>query len=466
MEYNDSYFIQQTLNGDTESFGSLVDKYQKLIYGIIYHQIGNFTDAQDIAQDVFIKSYRKLNQLKSSDRFLPWLKTITDNECKIWLRQRRETLSLDDSCCHSACTSYADSEWNKSMYHQDLYQALNSLSEDNRLLITLRYLTGLSNREISRSLDIPVTTIDKRLQRTKQQLKDNMFGMIKDTLAKQKLPEDFTDKVMNELSLCPIEDGWISCAIDRDACALIMGVMHERKKKLISLTMKLVEADTIMPGQSFRSEEVKAKVQSSKAALQTYDSLNMEIKMITLYLDENGECKARLLLKQGKDDIVKYLKASEALRLATLREIGIYAEPPVVQKRQVTEDGLEVALKGDIDKMEKQLIACYLITKFTEKIFSFGLSPEDGKNSYRCRRYESDDILAVEIDGVDTEHKFDLSVYAPGIDKMFETAMAGPHINGHEMDDGRMYGVQYSMQGDDLIARFNRISSRDALLTT
>ena len=97
MQATDSELVQLTHAGDTASFGELVRRYQGLIYGLAYHRIGNFADAQDIAQEAFVKAFRRLDQLDQPERFAAWLKTIAANECRMWLRARPDDIPLDDA---------------------------------------------------------------------------------------------------------------------------------------------------------------------------------------------------------------------------------------------------------------------------------------------------------------------------------------------------------------------------------
>ena len=80
MDISDSDLIRQTLDGDTDAFGHLVDRYKDAVYGAAYARLGNFQDAQDIAQDAFIRAYRRLASLKSPDRFAGWLYAIAWGE--------------------------------------------------------------------------------------------------------------------------------------------------------------------------------------------------------------------------------------------------------------------------------------------------------------------------------------------------------------------------------------------------
>jgi RNA polymerase sigma-70 factor (ECF subfamily) len=90
--------VQRTRRGDREAFGQLVERYRDAIYGLAYHHVQNFEDARDIAQESFIKAYLRLPQLRDEQKFGPWLRQVTINECKMLQRSRRrvELLSLEE----------------------------------------------------------------------------------------------------------------------------------------------------------------------------------------------------------------------------------------------------------------------------------------------------------------------------------------------------------------------------------
>ena len=80
-------FVNRCLSGDWAAFAFLVDKYKEVVHAYAYNRVNDYQVAQDITQEVLIKAYRKLGQLKWPHRFRSWLYTIASNECKMWLRK-------------------------------------------------------------------------------------------------------------------------------------------------------------------------------------------------------------------------------------------------------------------------------------------------------------------------------------------------------------------------------------------
>jgi RNA polymerase sigma factor (sigma-70 family) len=88
MKLSDEVIIRRCLEGDGNAFSLLVEKYQNAVYGLCYHIVGNFADAQDLTQESFIQAYLDLTQIKIPSKFASWLYRVTVNVCKMWLRNR------------------------------------------------------------------------------------------------------------------------------------------------------------------------------------------------------------------------------------------------------------------------------------------------------------------------------------------------------------------------------------------
>jgi len=201
MPQSDVEFVQKALAGDLNAFGQLVNKYQGAVYGLAFHLVGNFADAQDLAQEAFIKAFQNLSQLKDYTKFAYWLKQITANTCHRWLRQRqRERSRLGfrheiDEQSEGVYTTTPDELVESKERIQTVRQVMNTLSENNRIVLTLFYMDGLSYRDISEFLGLPVSTIKSRLHQARKKLKEKMIAMVDETLKQVKPEKDFTDLI-------------------------------------------------------------------------------------------------------------------------------------------------------------------------------------------------------------------------------------------------------------------------------
>lgn len=202
----DEILVKNALSGDKDAFGKLVEKYSSAVYGLAYHLVGNFSDAQDLAQKTFITAYLKLHQLKDYAKFAGWLRIITINTCKMWLRKQKEKIisigKIDESKIISTQASPEDELIAKE--ERDMVtRAMASLSEKCRLALTLHYMDGMAYEEMAKFLEITPSAVDSRLQRARKKLRHEVFKMMEKEFREHKLPENFTDKVIIELLAKP-----------------------------------------------------------------------------------------------------------------------------------------------------------------------------------------------------------------------------------------------------------------------
>lgn len=199
----DEMLVRKTLSGDKNAFGKLVEKYSSAVYGLAYHLVGNFADAQDLAQEAFTTAYLKLHQLEDHTRFPAWLRTITVNICKMWLRKQGEEISrleeIDGREIKATQLSPEDELIAKE--ERDMVMgAIASLPEKCQLAVKLYYLDGMTYEEIANFLGVTRSAIDGRLQRARKRLKQEMLKMTERTFKEHKLPGDFRTRVMESLS--------------------------------------------------------------------------------------------------------------------------------------------------------------------------------------------------------------------------------------------------------------------------
>ena len=195
----DTELIRQTLSGDTDAFGRLIRRHQGAVQGLAYGVMGSFEDAQDVAQEAFVRAYLKLHQLRHPERLSAWLRQLTLNGCRSWMRKRRETAPFEDVesvLCHPGASPAEALE--RAETRRLVRCALGRLTEKNRLVIALRYLGDLSYRDIARFLDVPLRTVEGRMHRARQQLKGHIMKKVENTLKNEQLSEDFARQVLDE----------------------------------------------------------------------------------------------------------------------------------------------------------------------------------------------------------------------------------------------------------------------------
>jgi RNA polymerase sigma factor (sigma-70 family) len=198
MRTEDGYVIQQCLDGKPGAFGLLVEKYKKGVYALAYSEIHNFHDAQDITQEVFIKAFQNLHTLKRWDNFMGWLCRITLNTCKNWIRtasRRPDSEYMEDQeqsrLDHSAMESY-----NEDIVNESVREALDSLPEMYRQVLSLRYFGGMTVSEISEFLSVSKRTIDRRISEAQAKLREEIPTMLDIVKIRHDLPAGFTFRIV------------------------------------------------------------------------------------------------------------------------------------------------------------------------------------------------------------------------------------------------------------------------------
>lgn len=183
MYKSDQEMIEGAVKGDAIAFGFLIQKHYDTVYGLAFHHLRNFDDAQDIAQDVFVEVFQSLKHLRDSSKFRAWLRSITLNLCKMRLRSRKEMIPLDligdDIQLHHSSLPDPAEEYEKRELQDSLMKAIEFLSDNNRLVLRLYYMDGMSYKEIASFLSVPKSTVKGRMHRAVNQLREEMMDMAK-----------------------------------------------------------------------------------------------------------------------------------------------------------------------------------------------------------------------------------------------------------------------------------------------
>ena len=175
----DPEVIARAQNGDAAAFNKIVHAYRKRILGTIYRLIGRSDDVEDVSQDVFVRLYYSLDQLRSIEVFEPWLYRLTVNAAYDHLRKRRRShdvrmadLSEEQMIAADAAESgRRQSDIDTHAESRELLEALLSrVSEDDRILLTLKEVQGLTLRELSEVYEVNENALKVRLFRARKRV--------------------------------------------------------------------------------------------------------------------------------------------------------------------------------------------------------------------------------------------------------------------------------------------------------
>jgi len=199
MSYSDAELIKRTLDGDETAFGFLVDKYKGAVHALAYRKVGDFHIAEEITQDTFLKAYQKLRTLKDPKHFSGWLYVIAARCCISFNRKKRLRFQSIESISRNQMDSLAWAKRADARVREEVHDALESLPESDRTVLTLYYLGGLTVEEIARFMGTSRVAIKNRLYRARLRLKKEMIEMIQETLGSFQLPSTLTQRIMERI---------------------------------------------------------------------------------------------------------------------------------------------------------------------------------------------------------------------------------------------------------------------------
>ncbi len=176
-ELDDVALIKLTLQGQQQAFAGLVMRYQQYVFTLILRYVHNREQAEELAQDVFVKAYRYLADFKGECKFSTWLYTIVHTTCLSFLRKKKEQTTLLDNddmlalAGNKTDTEKASGRLEHKSQKEVLAKAINLLSETDASIITLFYQAEQSIEEIGLIMGMDANNAKVRLFRARQKLK-------------------------------------------------------------------------------------------------------------------------------------------------------------------------------------------------------------------------------------------------------------------------------------------------------
>ncbi len=167
-----SELVARVLTGDLQAFAVLYDQYGRLVRAICYDRLGNQADAEDLAQEVFLRAFRKLDQLQNKDRFGYWLVGIARRMAIDW--QRRKAAKKNPTIEPFFDQQAKETEESLLSQFEDLRQSIAQLPERERLAIHIFYLTEQPASVAQKVLDLSSSGFYKLLERARENLATKM----------------------------------------------------------------------------------------------------------------------------------------------------------------------------------------------------------------------------------------------------------------------------------------------------
>jgi len=176
-----------TLAEKHDAFDRLVAAFQDMAFACAYGVLGDFHLAEDVSQQAFITAWQKIHQLRETEAFPGWFRKIVLTECSRMTRKKRvRTTSLDDGRQHAAIDDDPEKKLERNELRRMVFGAVERLPVNERIAITLFYLNEQTHADISAFLDVPVTTVAKRLHTARSRLKGKLMSEFKRQVSSRK----------------------------------------------------------------------------------------------------------------------------------------------------------------------------------------------------------------------------------------------------------------------------------------
>lgn len=174
MEATSTALVEKARRKDADAFAALIRQYERMALSVAYGVLGDATAAGDVVQDAFIRAWQRLSDLREPERFGTWLCGIVRNLAIDALRRRKPTDVLAASNVvlePQRWTINPMEEVDRKEKSRQVAQAIASLDEASRLVVTMRYYEDLSSKEIADRLGMTPAAVDMRLSRARKLLR-------------------------------------------------------------------------------------------------------------------------------------------------------------------------------------------------------------------------------------------------------------------------------------------------------
>ena len=187
---SDAELVVEAREGSEKAFRKLVERYHPMAYAVVRGILGDRSDVEDVAQDVFIKVFRGLPGFRGDSKLSTWIYTVARNEAFNAARKSNPAnTAIDDIVIESPDHLRPDALYRQKVRQKEVERGLSQLESDYRLALELRYMGEKSYAEISELMEIPIGTVKTYIHRAKIELKRVMTrGQLVETHRQEKRP--------------------------------------------------------------------------------------------------------------------------------------------------------------------------------------------------------------------------------------------------------------------------------------
>lgn len=169
---DDNRLIEETLRGDVDAFGVLVNRYQRPLYNAALRITGNRDDALEATQTAFLSVFDKLDTFDPAHRFFSWIFRVVVNEALDIARSRRRFVEDETATMAQLAAGNPETDYSSSQESARVRRALRRLAVDHRVVVVLRHFHDLSYTEMAEIIGIPEKTVKSRLFSARRELRE------------------------------------------------------------------------------------------------------------------------------------------------------------------------------------------------------------------------------------------------------------------------------------------------------
>ncbi len=177
----DATYARRVQDGDREAFRVLIERYEGMVFDLAHQYADSPEDAEDLAQDAFLRAYRRIDDLKNPDRFASWLYGIALNRCRDYAKNvRRETYAFSRTEEQEDADALAGEDRSQTddliaeERSEQLWATLDELSSTYATPFLLKYRDGMTYKAMSKRLDVSVSALKVRVHRARKKLRNLM----------------------------------------------------------------------------------------------------------------------------------------------------------------------------------------------------------------------------------------------------------------------------------------------------
>lgn len=177
----DYELVKQAVKGNQNAFAELLSRYKNLVYSVVLRMVNDAEEANDLAQEVFIKIYKNLDKYQPEYKFSTWIIRITTNHVIDFRRKKKqETISIDDMVYEPSNYVTPESSYIEKERNSSITSALSSLPDMYKIPIVLYHQQGLSYQEIAQMIGEPLSKVKNRIFRGRKMLKELLSKELKE----------------------------------------------------------------------------------------------------------------------------------------------------------------------------------------------------------------------------------------------------------------------------------------------